>query len=313
MVAAVQIIGIWNRWPGEYNINSRVNKYVHRLSRNNVYRRIFSTLCKRIGLIMFDLPDKIKDLISDEKYSFDNVGMSDSTVILFQDKILKIQTISEESNNEYHVMEWLQNKLPVPMVLGFEKDEERNYLLMTKVSGEMSCSEKYMEKPEQLVSQLAEGIKMLWEMDMCHCPFICNLDKKLEMAKYNVYKNLVDIDNVESDTFGVNGFGSPKILLNWLIRNKPDEELVFSHGDFCLPNIFLTDEKVSGYIDLGKTGIADKLQDISLCYRSLLHNFDGKYTGKKYQGFKAEVLFEKLGIEPNWDKIRYYILLDELF
>ena len=262
---------------------------------------------------MFNLPDKIKDLIGDEKYSFDNVGMSDSTVILFQDKILKIQTISEESNNEYHVMEWLQNKLPVPMVLGFEKDEERNYLLMTKVSGEMSCSEKYMENPDQLVSQLAEGIKMLWEMDMCHCPFICNLDKKLEMAKYNVYKNLVDIDNVESDTFGVNGFGSPKILLNWLIRNKPDEELVFSHGDFCLPNIFLTDEKVSGYIDLGKTGIADKWQDISLCYRSLLHNFDGKYTGKKYQGFKAEVLFEKLEIEPNWDKIRYYILLDELF
>ncbi len=44
-------------------------------------------------------------------------------------------------------------------------------------------------------------------------------------------------------------------------------------GAYCLPNIFMKDNKVSGYIDLGRGGLADKYQDIALCYRSLLHNY----------------------------------------
>lgn len=37
------------------------------------------------------------------------------------------------------------------------------------------------------------------------------------------------------------------------------------------------------------------------------------YGGKAYPGYKPELLFEKLGLVPDWEKIRYYILLDELF
>lgn len=262
---------------------------------------------------MLDLPDKIRNLIGNERFSYDNVGMSDSTVIVFTNKILKIQTISEESEHEYQIMEWLQDKLPVPKVLAYEKDEERNYLLMTKVPGQMSCADQYMKNPEQLVNLLVEGLKMLWKVDISDCTYMHGLEEKLQMAKYNVQNNLVNMDNVEAETFGKNGFESPEHLLKWLMTNRPEEELVFSHGDFCLPNIVLSDDEVSGYIDLGMAGIADKWQDIALCYRSLLHNFEGKYTGKQYQGFRADVLFEKLGIIPEWDKIRYYILLDELF
>ncbi|NNU82287.1 aminoglycoside 3'-phosphotransferase [Geobacillus sp. BMUD] len=262
---------------------------------------------------MIDLPDKIKSLIHEEEYSIDDVGMSGSTVVLFKDKVLKIQTISEEAENEYYVMEWLQGKLPVPKVLGYEKDEKKTYFLMTKVPGEMACADKYLKDPEQLTTMLAEGVQMLWNVDIRNCPYSWNLEKKLQMAKYRVENNLVDIDDAEPGTFGENGFQNPHHLLEWLNKNKPEEELVLSHGDFCLPNIFLANGKVSGYIDLGRAGIADKWQDIALCYRSLLHNLNGKYTGKQHQGFYADMLFEKLGLEPNWDKIRYYILLDELF
>lgn len=262
---------------------------------------------------MFILPDKIKNLIGNESFSYDDVGMSDSTVIIFIDKVLKIQTVSEESEHEYEVMKWLQDKLPVPGILAYEKIDDKNYLLMTKVPGEMSCADQYMRNPEQLVNLLAEGLKMLWKVDISNCSYMHGLDEKLKMAKYNVQNNLVDMDNVEPETFGENGFQSPEHLLKWLITNRPEEELVFSHGDFCLPNIFFLGEKISGYIDLGKAGIADRWQDIALCYRSLLHNFDGKYCDKKYQGFRADILFEKLDIAPDWDKIRYYILLDELF
>lgn len=139
------------------------------------------------------------------------------------------------------------------------------------------------------------------------------LDRKLELAKYRVEYDMIDINTVEPDTFGKDGFASPEELFQWLAEHKPQEEPVLSHGDFSLPNILFKEDSLAGFIDLGRMGIADKWQDIALCYRSLLYNFDGKYGGKKYEDYHPERFFEKLGIEPDWEKIKYYRLLDELF
>lgn len=140
-----------------------------------------------------------------------------------------------------------------------------------------------------------------------------SLKNKLAEARYNVENRLVDMDNVEPNTFGECGFHNPEALLQWLYENQPEEELVLSHGDYCLPNVFFQNNEVSGYIDFGKTGIADKWCDIALCYRSLSHNYSGRYHGQAYSGFDDLLLFKELGIDPNWEKVRYYILLDELF
>ena len=121
------------------------------------------------------------------------------------------------------------------------------------------------------------------------------------------------MEDAEPETFGEGGFESPEALLQWLEENRPVEEPVFSHGDYCLPNIFAEGETVCGFIDVGRSGVADKWLDIAICYRSLKHNYDGTYTGEAYEGFQPELLFEELGIEPDWEKINYYILLDELF
>ena len=69
---------------------------------------------------------------------------------------------------------------------------------------------------------------------------------------------------------------------------------------------------ISGFIDMGNCGIADKWEDIAMLYRSLRHYFDGTY-GKVYPGLDPDSFFEELGIEPDREKIDYYILLDELF
>jgi kanamycin kinase/aminoglycoside 3'-phosphotransferase-3 len=184
---------------------------------------------------------------------------------------------------------------------------------MSRISGEMSCDDYYLEHSEILLKALADGLKMLWQVDVSGCPIVRDLDVVLQEARFQVKNNLVDLDNVEPDTFGENGFESPKHLLEWLENNRPLFEPVFSHGDYCLPNVFLENGQIKGFIDLGRAGIGDKWNDIALCYRSLKHNFEGVYGGKRYENFNPELLFEALGIEPNWEKIRYYLLLDELF
>ena len=259
------------------------------------------------------LPDKIKKLVEDEVYQTDDMGMSGSSVLLYTDKILKVQEHNEEAESEYRMMQYLQGKLPVPEVYAHETQEGKSYLLMSRCPGRMACDQVYMEDPVIQCRLLAEGLKRLWSTDISGCPSDQRLIHKLEQAKYNVENNLVDTDNVEPDTFGETGFQDPADLLQWLYANRPEEEPVLSHGDYCLPNIFGTGERVTGYIDLGKTGIADKWCDIAICYRSLSHNYSGKYHGKAYSGYDDLLLFRELGIEPDWDKIRYYILLDELF
>lgn len=262
------------------------------------------------------IPEKICRLIGDEKYETDKIGMSESSVLMYENKILKVQEYNEEAANEYRMLQYLHEKLPVPQVYAHEISDGKSYLLMSKCPGEMSCSHEYMRNPSVLCKLLANGLKRLWSIDISACPSDQRLSHKLVQAEYNIENGLVDLDNVEPDTFGENGFRNPAELLQWLYDNKPEEELVFSHGDYCLPNIFGIHDEVTGYIDLGKTGISDKWCDIALCYRSLSHNYSGKYNcdaDHTYPDYDELLLFRELDIKPDWEKIRYYILLDELF
>ncbi len=259
------------------------------------------------------LPEKIYKLIADEAYKADNIGMSGSSVLVFEDKVLKVQEYGKAGENEYRMMRWLQNKLPVPQVLAYEVAAHKSYLLMSKCSGKMACDQEYMCSPTVQAKMLSEGLKKLWQVDIADCPGDWSLRNKLAAARDQVENGLVDMDHVEPDTFGENGFKSPEDLLQWLCDHRPGEELVLSHGDYCLPNIFGEGNAVSGYIDLGRTGIADKWCDIALCYRSLSHNYGGRYSGQSYPDYDDMLLFRELEIEPDWEKIRYYTLLDELF
>lgn len=259
------------------------------------------------------IPENIKRLIDGKPYASDDIGMSGSQIMVFDDSVLKIVKNRDENEETIRVMRWLDGKIPVPKVICYERDSEYQYLLMSKVPGRMSCDEYYMERPRGLLLRLAEAMKMLWSIDISDCPRNRDIDAELEQAKYRVDNHLVDMDNVEPTTFGESGFKDPEELLEWLESNRPDYEPVLSHGDFCLPNIFIEDERITGFIDLGDTGIGDKWRDIALCYRSLKHNFDGSFGGKVYSDFNPDMLFDALGIDPNWEKIKYYILLDELF
>jgi len=259
------------------------------------------------------VPSKIKLLIGEKPFIVDNIGMSGNQVLIFEDMVLKIDEDLASMTEQVQVMQWLEGKISVPQVIEYEEEQGKYYLLMSRMGGEMSCSTYYLEHSNILLEALACGLKMLWEVDIRECPRVRDLDAMLKEARMQVENNLVDLDNVEPTTFGDGGFESPKHLLEWLENNRPSFEPVFSHGDYCLPNVFLENGQIKGFIDLDKVGVCDKWNDIALCYRSLKHNFAGLYGGKVYKDFNPDKLFEVLGIEPDWEKINYYLLLDELF
>lgn len=243
----------------------------------------------------------VKEMVSKKN----TIGRSEASIFYFsnyeKELYLKIEKKNLEFEHEQKIMEWLKNKLPVPKIVTTCNRDEYDYLLMTKVIGKMACSEELLNDPQTLVMALAEGIKKLQRVDISGCPYDCRLKYKLNTAREKIDNNQIDMNDLEKNTL----FNSPEEVYKFLIKNKPKEELVFSHGDYCLPNVFIDRGIATGFIDLGRAGIADKWQDIALCIRSLEYNLkSNKYT---------ELLFEYLDLEADYEKIKYYTLLDELF
>ena len=258
------------------------------------------------------IPSPIRQRVEGKPYLENNTGMSGSQVLMFPEMVLKIGAPSPLTDGMIQVMNWLDGKLPTPRVITFQRDGEKEFLLMTRVPGKMACDSFYLDQPELLLRLLSEAIHMLWQVDVSHCPRSRTLDEELAHARRSLEAGIVDFSSCEPETFGPGGFESPEKLLQWLESNKPPLEPVFTHGDCCLPNIFFENGRVSGFIDLGDAGLADNWRDLALCFRSLKHNTDGTY-GRVVRDFQPEKLFDYLGIKPDWDKLRYYILLDEFF
>ena len=56
---------------------------------------------------------------------------------------------------------------------------------------------------------------------------------------------------------------------------------VLVHGDYCLPNVLVTDGKLTGLIDVGQTGMGDPRQDLAAGVWTLQYNF-GPGQGREF-------------------------------
>lgn len=136
-----------------------------------------------------NLPENIQNMINTTEYESDTIGMSASSVLLFKDIVLKIEDEWHESENEFQVMKWLNDKLPVPGVLCREKQDGKNYFLMSKARGKMLCDESYMTNPELLVDVLVKALKMLWQINIRILPFatvVSSTISKVNTAEKNM-------------------------------------------------------------------------------------------------------------------------------
>ena len=257
-----------------------------------------------------NIPQAIKDLIGNQSYEIDDIGHSGSTVLTFENMVLKIEPHTSNIDEAVENMRWMGKRVPVPQVIRYEVVDDKSYLLMSKVDGKMSCDPYYMEHPNEMVELLAEGLRMLWSADISGGRQDWSLEGDLEKVRESLDREW-EMGRTVVAPDGKTLY-SPKEVMVWLEENKPKEELALSHGDYCLPNVFFKDGKVSGFIDLGASGVADKYLDIADCYWSLKHNFNGFFGGKAYANFDPSILFEKLGPEIDVKKVQYILFIYHL-
>lgn len=260
------------------------------------------------------LSNQLRQMTRDYRFVQATEGMSPARVYRLegsaQTLYLKISNhlfhgTTYDVEREKDIMLWLRGKLPVPEVLHFEQHEGSNFLLMSQVHGLAGAADYEQHRdPERMIRFYSDGIQTLQSVDPSDCPFDNRIEHRLAELDSLLSRNLAAADPAhwEEDT----PFQEPQELYTFLKDHRPTEDLVFSHGDFCDSNFFVHDGKISAFIDLGRSGKADRWYDIAFCVRSIRNDLGNRPE-------HLNLFFDLLGVQPDWEKIRYYILLDELF
>lgn len=260
---------------------------------------------------MNSFPQILNEKYCDYKIIKDTEGMSPAEVYKIEssNKIIYLKRSKTVFSNttydvkrEMNVIKWISGKISTPQIIHYEENREFNSLLMTHVGGNDLESLKQSISFEHYIDYYVQSLHKIQSIGIEGCPYDNCIDNRLKELEYLLENNLADVEpnNWEEETI----FANSRELHEFLVKNKPDENQVFSHGDMNNSNIFIENGMVK-FIDLGRCGLADKWLDIAFCIRDIKESSDEEKW--------INLFFSKLGIKPDWEKINYYILLDELF
>ena len=180
---------------------------------------------------------------------------------------------------ESKILEWIDGRIPTPNLLYYTYENEVEYQLTSEVKGTPTYKVQSFEKVDA-VRVLGETLKMVHSMGTDGCPIDNRVANKLALIE-------------DSSKLG----------------DSPVEERVFSHGDYCLPNIIMENAALSGVIDWDYGGLADPYVDFNSCIWSMGYNYGEQETKKKW----TPLFLESYGLdELDEEKLAFYGRLSSL-
>ncbi len=205
------------------------------------------------------------------------------------------------SRAESERMVWAAPYLPVPVVVALVEAGDATILLTEALPGHDATSAVWRDDLPGLVRALGRGLRRFHEaVGEEWCSFRFDLAHALAHVE----------DRVRRDDIRAGGFHhehahlTPAGALAELETLAPDgEDLVVCHGDYCAPNVLLQRGRVTGFVDLGELGAADRWWDVAVGAWSIGWNF----------GEELEALFyESYGIAPDPGRVAFFRLLYDL-
>lgn len=137
--------------------------------------------------------------------------------------------------------------------------QKRDYLVTEKISGEDLTHAEYISDPKRLCILLATKMRELHEMDFFDCPVRDRVSEYLALADKNYRLGSYD-KSAFPNSFGYRCEEDAYRALMAGRVNLKNEVLI--HGDFCLPNVLFDGGELSGFVDLGNSGVGDRHIDI---------------------------------------------------
>lgn len=200
-------------------------------------------------------------------------------------------------------LQWLSDHVAVPEVRAFVALPGQAWLLTTALPGKTAYQllEANPHDGLAIIDALARFLRRLHSIPVEGCPFNSDHRLRLGEARWRIDRGLVDLTDFDEERAGWTAeqvWGDMTALCPF----EPDP--VVTHGDFSLDNVLLADGGRVGCIDVGRAGIADRYQDLAIAWHCL----------KEFGPALQQRLLSSYGIErPDLGKIRFHLLLDELF
>jgi len=206
---------------------------------------------------------------------------ADIYVLKREEETIYLKTIVNGSlTHEYQILKWINGRIPVREPIKYLKDGATEYPITSGIEG-TPVYQLATERREDGVKVLAEALKMIHSLDTKGCPQKSTIDDKIILAK--------------------NKAGNPlkKRKLAELENTNVSENIMFTHGDYCLPNILVTDEgALGGVIDWDYGGLADQYVDFVSCLWSLNYNFGEGDWGSQF--------LKEYGVELDWERFGFF-------
>jgi aminoglycoside phosphotransferase len=208
---------------------------------------------------------------------------------------------------------WLSTTdLPAAAVLDWVDDGATATLTTAAVPG-VPMSELPVSSVAAAAPVLGTFLRRLHATSQESCRFERWLAVTVPLARVNVEQGRVDADDFDDERAG----RAPEDLHAEMLEARPRAEklevgdLVVCHGDACLPN-FLVDPdtlEVTGMVDVGRIGVADRHLDLALAVRSL----SDTSLNPAYGPQAAQAMLEAYGLPADPWRLDFYRLLDEFF
>jgi aminoglycoside phosphotransferase len=193
--------------------------------------------------------------------------------------------------------------LPVPEVVDSGAAGDVRWLVTTAVPGRPASAGWPVEQHGAVVDALADVARALHALPVDDCPFDRGLAVTVDAARHAVRAGLVDLDDLDDERAG---WTADRLLAELEATRPADEDPVVCHGDLTPANVLVDPGAlvVTGLVDVGGLGRADRHRDLALITRELTDDAFGP-------GAVARFLRRYGGPAPDPDRLAFYRLLDE--
>ncbi len=219
----------------------------------------------------------------------------------------------DELAAEHDRLAWLATTgLPVADVVDWADDGETATLTTSALPG-VPLSELPAAAGDDAAQALGSFLARLHGLDRETCAFERWLAVTVPLARVRAHHRLVDEAAFDEDRRGRDAEDLHQVLLAKRPRAERLEvgDLVVCHGDACLPN-FLVDPdtlEITGMVDVGRLGVADRHLDLALAARSL----SDQSLNPTFGLTAAESMLAAYGLPADPWRLDFYRLLDEFF
>lgn len=200
-------------------------------------------------------------------------------------------------------MRWLAGRVAVPELVAFVDEADAAWLLTAALPGRTAWEvlDAGDEDAGTVVVAIAACLREWHALAPQDCPFDASAPQRLAKARARIDAGLVDADDFDPERAG---WSAEQVWDALVALPLPSAPPVVTHGDFSLDNILIADGVVTGCIDVGRAGLADRYQDIAILWNGL-----GEF-GPHLQSRLLAALGQGSGDQALID---FHLLLDELF